>query len=64
MYHVPLTLQCVHNDAVMKEMKMRMERMRVRSLEEGGEWRLTGLLYAYELILSGELEEELNVFLR
>ena len=28
--------------------------------EEGREWRLPGLLFAYGLVLCGELEEELK----
>ena len=35
--------------AVMKEVKMEMGRRRVRFQEEGGEWRLPGLLYADDL---------------
>ena len=48
----------VYMDAVMKEVKMRMG---VRFLEEGREWILPGLLYADDLVLCGELEEDLKV---
>ena len=45
----------------MKEVKVGMERMGVRFLEEGREWRLPGLLYANDLVLCGESEEDLKV---
>ena len=32
-------------------------------MENGREWRLPGLLYAYDLVLCGESEEELMVML-
>ena len=40
---------------------MGMGRIEVRYLEEGKEWRLHGLLYADDLVLCGELEEDLKV---
>ena len=40
----------VYMDAVMKEVKMGMGRMGMRFQEEGREWRLTGLLYADDLV--------------
>ena len=40
---------------------MRMGRMGVRFLEDGREWKLPGFLYADDLVLCGELEEELRV---
>ena len=40
---------------------MGMGRRRVRFLEEGREWRLPGLLYADDLVLCGESEEDLRV---
>ena len=43
MYYVPLAVN-VYIDAVMKEVKMVMRRRGVRFLEDGREWRLTGLL--------------------
>ena len=46
-----LWLFSVYMDAVMKEVKMGMGRRGVRFLEEGGEWRLPGLLYAYDSVL-------------
>ena len=56
MHHVPLAFQYIYMDAV----KMGMER-RVRFLEEGREWRLLGLLYADDLVLCDESEEEMRV---
>ena len=32
----------------------------MRFLEDGREWRLSGVLYADDLILGGELEEDLR----
>ena len=40
---------------------MRMGRMGVRFLEDGREWKLPGFLYADDLVLCGELEEELRM---
>ena len=51
----------VYMDEVMKEVKMRMGRRRVSFLEDEREWRLPGLLYADDLVLCGELEENLRV---
>ena len=42
----------VYMDAVMKEVKW--------GWEEGREWRLSGLLYADDLVLCDELEEDLR----
>ena len=39
---------------------MGMEKMGVRFQEEWREWRLSGLLYAYDLVLCGESEEDLR----
>ena len=50
----------VHMDAVMKEVEMGMGRGDVRFQEEGRESRLPGLLYADDLILCGESEEDLR----
>ena len=36
----------------------------VRFLEEGREWRLLGLLYAYDLVLCGGSEEDMRVMVR
>ena len=41
----------MYMDAVMKEVKMGMGKMRVKCLEEGKEWRLHVLLYADDLVL-------------
>ena len=52
----------VYMDAVMKEVKwgmgMRVVRFEEEEEEEGREWRLPGLLYADELVLCGESEED------
>ena len=48
----------VYMDAVMKEVKMAMGRK--GEILGGGEWRLPGLLYAVDLVLSGETEEDLR----
>ena len=53
MYHVPLAVQCIYMDGVMKEVKMGMGRR--------GEWGLPGLLYVDDLVLWGESEEHLRV---
>ena len=50
----------VYMDAVMKELKMGMGRRGVRFQEEGWEWRLSGFLYADDLVLCGESEENLR----
>ena len=49
---------------VVKERKMRMGRTRVRLSEEGREWRVTGFLYADDLALYGQLEQDLRVVIR
>ena len=48
----------------MKEVRMGMGRRGVSFNEDGREWRLPGLLYADELVLCGELEEDLRVMVR
>ena len=50
----------VYMDAVM-ELKIWMGRKGVRFKEEGREWKVTGLLYADDLVLCGESEEDLRV---
>ena len=45
----------------MKEFKIGMGRRGVRFMEDGREWRLTGLFYADDLVLDGESEEDLRV---
>ena len=50
----------VYIDAVMKEVKMGMGRRGVRIQDEIREWRLPGFLYAEDLVLCGESEEELR----
>ena len=44
----------------MKEVKMGMRKRGVIFQEEGREYRLPGLLYADDLVLCGELEEDLR----
>ena len=44
----------------MKEVKIRIGRMGVRFLKEGKEWILSDLLYVNDLVLYGELEEDLK----
>ena len=61
MYHVPLAVQCIYMDEVMKEVKMGMGRRGVSFLEDGREWRLPDFLYADDLVLCGESEEDLRV---
>ena len=51
----------IYVDALMKEVKMRIARKEVvRFMEEGRGWRLPGRLYADDLVLCGELEEDLR----
>ena len=47
-------------DAMMKEVKMGTGSMGETFLEQGRDWRLPGLLCAYDLVLCGELEEDLK----
>ena len=56
-----LCLFSVYMDAVRKGVKIWMGRMGVRILEGGREWILPSLLYADNLILCGESEEDLKV---
>ena len=44
----------------MKEVNIGMGRREVRFLEKWREWRLPGLLYADDLVLCGESEEDLK----
>ena len=50
-------------DGVINEVKMEMGRRGVRFLEGESEWRLPGLLYADNLVLYDELEEDLRAML-
>ena len=45
----------------MKKVKMGMGRRGMSFMEDGREWKLPGLLYADDLFLCGELEEDLRV---
>ena len=45
----------------MKEVKIGMGRKGMRLVEDGREWRLPGLLYAEDLVLCGDSEENLRV---
>ena len=49
-------------NAVMKQLKM--ERMGVRLMEEGREWRLPGFLYADDLALCGDSAEDLKMMMK
>ena len=44
----------------MKELIMGMGRRGIKFQEEGREWRLPGILYADDLVLCGESEEDLR----
>ena len=57
---IPLLLFKVYMDGVMKYLKMGMGRQGVRFLENGRDWRLSGLFYADDLVLCGESEEDLR----
>ena len=57
---MPPWLFNVYMDAVMKKVKVGMERMGVRFLEGGSEWRLPSLLYEDGLVLCRESEEDLK----
>ena len=46
---------------VIKKMKIGMGRKGVRFMKDGIEWRLPGLLYADDLVLCVESEEDLRV---
>ena len=46
------------------EVKMGMGRRGVSFLDDGREWRLPGLLYADDLVLCGESEEDLRALVR
>ena len=50
----------VYMVGVMKEVKTGMGRRRVRFLEDEREWRLTGHLYAEDLVVCSESEEGLR----
>ena len=54
MYHVPLAFQCVYGCSD--------ERCVNRDGEEGRKWRLPSLLYADDLVLCGELDEDITMF--
>ena len=51
----------VYMGPMTKEVIMFPERMGLRFLEERREWRLSGIFYADDLVLCGELEEDLRV---
>ena len=44
----------------MKKVKIGMGRREVRFLKDAREWRLLGLLYADDMVLCGESEEDLS----
>ena len=53
----------VYMDGAMKEVKIMMRRREVRFLEDAREWRFPGLLYADDLVPSGESKEDLRAIL-
>ena len=52
MYHVSLAFQCIYGCGDKSG--------ETGDGEEGKEWRLPGILYADDLVLCGELEEDLK----
>ena len=52
MYHVPLAFHCIYG--------CRNERVENGDGKEVREWRLPGLLYAGDLVMCGESEEDLK----
>ena len=60
MYYVLLAFQCLCGRSD-EEVKVELGRREVRFLEDGREWGLSGLLYADDLVLFGESEEDLRV---
>ena len=50
----------VYMGGVMKEVKRGMGRRGLRFLEDEREWRLPGLLYADDMVLCDESEEDLR----
>ena len=54
-------LSNIYMDGVMKEVNMGMGRKGVSFMEDRREWRLPNLLYTNDLVLCGELEEDLKV---
>ena len=59
-YIMSLWLSHIYMDAVLKEVKMGMGRRGVRFLDDGKEWKLPGFVYADDLVLCGESEEDLR----
>ena len=59
-----LWLLSVYMDAVMKEVKIGIGRMGMRFIEEERGWRLLGLLYADNLVLWVESEDNLRTMVR
>ena len=51
-------------NAVMKKIKLGMERIGVRFLEEGRRWKLPCLLYAYDLAFCGNSDREIKEMVR
>ena len=50
----------VYMDGMIKEVKMGVGRRGVSFLENRREWRLPGLMYADDLVLCGESDEDLR----
>ena len=51
-------------NAFMKEVKMGRGRRGMKLLDKGREWRLLGLMYADDLVLCGESEDDLRAMVR
>ena len=59
MYHVPFAH--LYIEAMMKEVNMGVGKRVVRFQEKERVWRLPGLLYVDDMVLCGELEEDLRM---
>ena len=62
MYHVLLAFQCINGCS--DEGGNADGKDGVTFLEEGGDWRLPDMLYVDDLVLCGELEEDLRTMMR
>ena len=58
-----MSLWLFNMNTVMNQVKIEMRRKGVRFQEEEREWRLPGTLYADDLVLCGESEENMRVML-
>ena len=55
MYHVPLAFQCIYR------LSLHRDERGENGEKEGREWRLPDFMYADDLVLCGELKEDLRV---